>query len=333
MEKRSNWSILANDILKGRSVTKEEALKVLRASDSEILAVLTAAYTLRYHYYNNVVKLNMIVNAKSGLCPENCGYCAQSSIADTEVDKYPLWDKESLIRGAEEAVQRKAGTYCIVASGRGPTNKEIDQVTEAVKDIKAAMPLTICACLGILKEGQAERLKKAGVDRYNHNLNTHVDHHDAITTTHTYADRETTIDSAKQAEMSPCSGVIAGMGETEEQLIETFFALKEWDADSVPINLLHPVKGTPLENRETVGPLTSLKIIAAARFILPDKEIRVAGGREVNLRSLQPLALYAANSIFIGDYLTTGGQQVMADQQMIEDMGFSVDEPYGTKTT
>ncbi|RSL31126.1 biotin synthase BioB [Salibacterium salarium] len=329
---RRDWSLLANEILRGTPATKQDGLDTLHADDGELLPILNAAYALRYHYYKNEVKLNMIVNAKSGLCPENCGYCAQSSIADTAVDKYPLWNKESLIRGAEEALERKAGTYCIVASGRGPTNKEIDQVVSAVEDIKSKMPLTVCACLGILKEGQAERLKRAGVDRYNHNLNTHVDHHEAITTTHTYADRENTINAAKKAEISPCSGVIAGMGETDEQLIETFFELKKWGADSVPINLLHPVEGTPLEDKETIGPLQSLKIIAAARFIMPDKEIRVAGGREVNLRTLQPLALYAANSIFVGDYLTTGGQQVKADHQMIKDMGFCVDEPSLSKT-
>ncbi|SDH90164.1 biotin synthase BioB [Alteribacillus bidgolensis] len=322
----NSWNCLADEVLQGKKVTKQDGLNILSVPDRDILSLLNGAYKLRYHYYANDVKLNMIVNAKSGLCPEDCGYCAQSSIANTDADKYPLLDKDSLVKGAKEAMERKAGTYCIVASGRGPTEKEVDHVTEAVKEIKQEMPLKICACLGILKEGQAERLKAAGVDRYNHNLNTHKDHHAAITTTHTYEDRERTVNHAKNAGISPCSGVIAGMGETDEQLIETLFALKELDADSVPVNFLHPVKGTPLEDRDGVAPMRSLKILAAARYILPDKEIRVSGGREVNIRSLQPLTLYAANSIFVGDYLTTGGQKVKDDHQMIEDMGFRVEQ-------
>ncbi|MFB4162539.1 biotin synthase BioB [Alteribacillus sp. JSM 102045] len=322
----NKWTHLAEEVLQGKSLTKQEGLDILSVPDQEILSLLNGAYILRHHFYKNDVKLNMIVNAKSGLCPEDCGYCAQSSIANTKADKYPLLDKDSLVRGAKEAMERKAGTYCIVASGRGPTEKEVNHVAEAVKEIKENMPLKICACLGILKEGQAERLKEAGVDRYNHNLNTHKDHHTAITTTHTYDDRERTVNHAKNAGISPCSGVIAGMGETDEQLVETFFALKELDADSVPVNFLHPVQGTPLGELDGVAPLRSLKILAAARYILPDKEIRVSGGREVNIRSLQPLTLYAANSIFVGDYLTTGGQKVKEDHQMIEDMGFKVEQ-------
>ncbi|MFB5660689.1 biotin synthase BioB [Alteribacillus sp. HJP-4] len=325
MTKFTYWMELADSVLHGEHISKEDVLSMLSAPDPDVLALTNAAYKIRYHYYKNEVKLNMIINAKSGLCPEDCGYCSQSSKADTDAEKYPLLDKDSLVKGAREAMERKAGTYCIVASGRGPTDKEIDHVAEAVKEIKGEMPLTICACLGILKDGQAARLKEAGVNRYNHNLNTHRENHDNITTTHTYDQRVETVNQSKAAGISPCSGVIAGMGETDEQLVETLFALKELDADSVPVNFLHPVPGTPLENMKGVAPLLALKILAAARFILPDKEIRVSGGREINLRSLQPLSLYAANSIFVGDYLTTGGQKVKEDHKMIEDMGFHVE--------
>ncbi|MFC5712275.1 biotin synthase BioB [Thalassorhabdus alkalitolerans] len=322
----NEWGILAEKGIRKETLSKDDALAVLRADEDEVLSILDAAFKVRKHFYGKKVKLNMIVNAKSGLCPEDCGYCSQSSQAQNEIDRYPLLEKEALVKGAEEAMRRKAGTYCIVASGRGPTDKEVEHVASAVEEITAAYPLKICACLGILKEHQAVRLKEAGVHRYNHNLNTHKDHHGEITTTHTYEDRVGTVNHAKEAGLSPCSGLIAGMGETDEQLIEALFALRELDADSIPINLLHPIPGTKLENQNGVGPMRSLKILALSRFILPHKEIRVSGGREVNLRSLQPLALYAANSIFVGDYLTTGGQIAESDHQMIKDLGFDIEE-------
>jgi biotin synthase len=267
----------------------------------------------------------MIINAKSGLCPEDCGYCAQSAVSSAPVQKYTLLDKESLLAGAREALARKAGTYCIVASGRRPTDRELMQVVEAVREIRETMPLKICACLGLLSEEQARLLAEAGVHRYNHNLNTSRGRYAAITTTHTYDQRVATVEAVKKAGMSPCSGVIIGMGETDEEIVEMAMALRALDADSVPVNFLNPIEGTPLGGSPLTPPLKALKVLALFRFLLPAKEIRVAGGREVNLRSLQPLALYAANSIFVGDYLTTPGQDVTADHRMIEDLGFEIE--------
>lgn len=271
------------------------------------------------------MKLNMIINAKSGLCPENCGYCSQSIVSTAPIEKYTLLDKETLLAGAREAMSRKAGTYCIVASGRGPTDRELDQVVDAVKEIRETMPLKICACLGLLKEGQAERLAEAGVHRHNHNLNTSRTNYPSITTTHTYDQRVETVEKVKAHGMSPCSGVIIGMGETDGEIVEMAYALRELDADSIPVNFLNAIPGTPLENAGRTAPIKALKVLALFRFICPSKEIRVAGGREVNLRSLQPLALYAANSLFVGDYLTTAGQEVAADHQIIEDLGFEIE--------
>ncbi|GKU83552.1 biotin synthase BioB [Niallia sp. NCCP-28] len=316
---------LVKKSLKLNAITMKEGLGILQIENERILELMNAAYQIRKYFYGNKVKLNMLLNTKSGLCPEDCGYCSQSIVSEAAVEKYSLLDKETIIEGAKEAIRRKAGTYCIVASGRGPTNREIEQIAEAVKEITETTSLKICACLGLLTKEKAECLKEAGVHRYNHNINTHKNHHEYITTTHTYDQRTDTIQLIKNTNISPCSGIIIGMGETDEQIVEMAFALKELEVDSIPVNFLHPISGTPLGNLPLTMPLKALKVLALIRFICPNKEIRVSGGREINLRSLQPMALYAANSIFIGDYLTTQGQQIEADHQLIEDLGFEIE--------
>ncbi|GGD08070.1 biotin synthase [Pontibacillus salipaludis] len=287
--------------------------------------MLHSAYQVRKHYYGNKVKLNMIINTKSGFCPENCGYCAQSINSKAPIQKYRMMDQETIMKGAEQAHRLNSGTYCIVASGRGPTTRELNIVTSAVREIKQKYELKVCACLGILKPEQAKELKEAGVDRYNHNVNTSENHHEAITTSHTYEDRVGTVNHAKSAGISPCSGVIVGMKETKEDVVDMARALKALDADSIPVNFLHAIDGTALEGTDDLTPTYCLKVLCLFRFINPTKEIRVSGGREVNLRSLQPLSLYPANSIFVGDYLTTDGQDSTEDHQMIKDLGFEID--------
>ncbi|MFS0555729.1 biotin synthase BioB [Brevibacillus sp. 179-C9.3 HS] len=320
-----DWKGYAHKAINKVEFTQEEAMKVLQAPDDELLVLMNEAFRVRKHFFGKKVKLNMIINAKSGLCPEDCGYCSQSIVSNAPVAKYTLLDKETLLAGAREAMNRRAGTYCIVASGRGPTEKELGQVIEAVKEIRETMPLKICACLGILSDEQATRLKDSGVHRYNHNLNTSRNHYEAITTTHSYDQRVQTVDTVKKAGMSPCAGVIIGMGESDEEIVEMAFALRTLDADSIPINFLNAIPGTPLADKGRTPALKALRVLALFRFICPDKEIRVAGGREVNLRTLQPLALYAANSLFVGDYLTTPGQEITTDHQMIEDLGFEIE--------
>ncbi|WP_240375937.1 biotin synthase BioB [Bacillus piscicola] len=321
----SNWHMLADEVLKGYELSEEEALSILNCPNEELLKLLDGAYTIRRHYYGNKVKLNMIVNTKSGACPENCGYCSQSRDSSAPIERYRMMDKEEIVKGAENAHRLNSGTYCIVASGRGPTNRELGIVTSAVKEIKEKYDLKICACLGILKPEQALELKEAGVDRYNHNINTSEDHHDAITTSHRYQDRVATVNKAKEAGISPCSGVIVGMKETKHDVIQMAKSLKALDADSIPVNFLHAIDGTLLEGTDELTPSYCLKVLALFRYLNPTKEIRISGGREVNLRSLQPLGLYAANSIFIGDYLTTAGQEGTKDHQMLKDLGFEVD--------
>ncbi len=320
-----NWTKLAHEVILGKEITDEEAMQIVTCDDDEILPLLQGAFTIRKHYYGKKVKLNMIINAKSGYCPEDCGYCSQSSISSAPIEKYPFLSKEEILEGAKRAFELKAGTYCIVASGRGPTNRDVHTVTEAVKEIKEMYGLKVCACLGIIKDEQASELKDAGVDRYNHNLNTSKEHHDYITSTHTYQDRVDTVEKIKKSGISPCSGAIIGMKESNEDVISLARSLRELDADSIPVNFLHAIKGTKLEGVNELNPRYCLKVLSLFRYMNPTKEIRISGGREVNLRSLQPLGLYAANSIFIGDYLTTEGQETNSDHKMLEDLGFEIE--------
>ncbi len=329
-----NWKALADKIIhEGYSLSKSDAKEILHSDDADILALLDAAYSIRHHYYGKKVKLNMIINAKSGLCAEDCGYCSQSKDANTEINRYKLVSKQTIVEGAKEAKKNKIGTYCIVMSGRRPTDREVDTVISAVETIKSDIQeLKICTCLGLVTEEQAQKLKDAGVDRFNHNINTSARHHENITTTHTYDDRVKTVEILKNVGISPCSGVICGMGESNDDLIEMAFALKDLDADSIPVNFLHPIPGTKLEHLDELTPIRCLKILALFRFVNPTKEIRMSGGREYNLRHLQGMGLFIANSIFVGDYLTTSGQEAHKDYEIIKDLGFEIEEnPFETE--
>ncbi|MDG0822788.1 biotin synthase [Staphylococcus equorum] len=319
---------LAENILQGETLTKDTLLKIYEDPNVDTLDLLNEAYILRKHYYGKKVKLNMILNAKSGICPEDCGYCGQSRDMKQK-QRYSLVPEEQIVSGAKVAHENNIGTYCIVMSGRGPSNKEIDHISRTVEEIKSNHPqLKVCACLGLTNEEQAKKLKAAGVDRYNHNINTSENYHEAVVTTHTYKDRTNTLEIMKANNISPCSGVICGMGESNQDIIDMAFALKEIDADSIPINFLHPIQGTKFGEMDELTPIKCLRLIALFRLVNPSKEIRIAGGREVNLRSLQPLALKAANSIFVGDYLITGGQPNQLDYKMIQDLGFEIDFGY-----
>ncbi|NIH80136.1 biotin synthase BioB [Amycolatopsis viridis] len=321
----SRFEQLADAVLAGTAATPGDALAVLRAPDTDVLAVVAAAGRLRRAYFGNTVKVNYLVNLKSGLCPENCTYCSQALGSAAPILKYSWLSTEEAVKQAGAGISGGAARVCLVASGRGPSDRDIDRVASMVGALKEEHPgVEVCACLGLLADGQAERLRTAGVDAYNHNINTAESNHHTIVQTHTYADRVDTVEKAKHGGLSPCSGLIAGLGETDEQLVEGLFALKDLDADSIPVNFLMPFDGTPLEHTWELTPLRCLKILAMARFVCPDKEIRMAGGREMHLRSLQPMALHVANSLFLGDYLTSEGQAAEADLEMIRDNGFVV---------
>lgn len=321
----STFDQLATSILAGKPATEDDALAVLRAHDDELLDVVAAAGRLRRAHFGNTVKVNYLVNLKSGLCQENCNYCSQALGSTAPILKYSWLKTDEALEQAAAGLKGGATRVCMVSSGRGPSDRDIDKVTEMVGAIKGENPgVEICACLGLLKDGQAEKLKDAGVDAYNHNINTAESHHDTIVQTHTYADRVDTVTKAKTAGLSPCSGLIAGLGETDEQLVEALFALRELESDSIPVNFLMPFDGTPYENTWELDPTRCLKILAMARFVCPDREVRIAGGREMHLRSLQGLALHVANSIFLGDYLTSEGQSAETDLELIRDNGFVV---------
>jgi biotin synthase len=245
--------------------------------------------------------------------------------------KYSWIDAAEAARHAQCAIDAGAKRVCLVAAGRGPSDRDIDRVAGTVAAIKGSTPaVEVCVCLGLLKDGQADRLREAGADAYNHNLNTSAENYAQICSTHTFDDRTTTVAAAKVAGLSPCSGAIFGMGESDEDVVDVALALRELQPDSVPVNFLIPFEGTPLGERWELTPQRCLRILAMFRFAFPDVEVRVAGGREIHLRTLQPLALHLANSIFLGDYLTSEGQPGENDRAMIADAGFVIegtDEP------
>ena len=322
--RKTDWQALAQRVVEGHAVSEEEARAMLACPDDELLALMDAAYVLRRQHFGKQVQLYFLMNAKSGLCPEDCSYCSQAKGSEAEIPKYNLLNRNKLLDGARQAAERGACTYCIVISARGPNEREIKAVEEIVPQIKQEHDLKICACLGLLTDDQAQRLSACGVDRVNHNLNTSERFYSEICTTHTHADRVDTLRAVRDAGMEVCSGGIVGMGEEPSDVVQMAIQLREIGAESIPVNFLNPIEGTPLAGKQELDPRYCLKVLAMFRFVNPDREIRIAGGREIHLRSLQTLGLYAANSIFVGDYLTTEGQPPKEDYEMIEDMGFEV---------
>ena len=323
-------SALVDKGLRRELPTRDEAMAVLATSDDDLLEVVAAAGRVRRHWFGRRVKLNYLVNLKSGLCPEDCSYCSQRLGSQAGVLKYTWLKPGDAAAAAGAGVAGGAKRVCLVASGRGPTDRDVERVSQTIAAIKEENEgVEVCACLGLLTGGQADRLKEAGADAYNHNLNTSEGTYGSITTTHTYADRVDTVQRAQAAGLSACSGLIAGMGESDADLVDVVFGLRALDPDSVPVNFLIPFEGTPLAKEWNLTPQRCLRILAMVRFVCPDAEVRLAGGREVHLRSMQPLALHLANSIFLGDYLTSEGQAGKADLDMIADAGFEVE---GTDT-
>ncbi len=321
-----NWNHMADRALDGEAPSFDDALAVLRAPDDELLPLLDAAFRVRARHHGRDVRIHVLQNAKSGLCPEDCTFCSQSVSAASGVERYRMQSVEEIVEGARRAHQMKAVKYCIVTATRGPSARELETVCEAVRQIKSEMEINICTSLGLLRDGQAEQLAAAGVTRFNHNLETSRAFYPEICTTHDYEDRIATVRAAKRAGLEACCGGIMGMGETEEDRVALAFELRELEVESIPVNFLDPRPGTPLGVVERLSPGECLRSLCMFRFVNPSRDIRVAGGREVNLRRMQPFALYPANSLFVDGYLTTPGQGFEADIQMIEDAGFRVAE-------
>jgi biotin synthase len=321
-----NWNELSKCVLTGRPLSHDKALAIMESSDDELLAVLDAAFTIRRHYFGRGVSIHVIRNAKSGSCSENCSFCSQSAVSESEIPKYPMQSVEQILEGAREAHKLTAIRYCIVTSGRTPSEKDLETICEAARLIKREVPVQICTSLGLLSKEQAKRLKNAGVDRYNHNLESSERFYSSFCTTHDFSDRVATARTAKAAGLELCSGGLIGMGENLKDRVDLAFALNDLDADSIPVNFLDPRPGTPLEGLPRLTPADCLRTLAMFRFVNPDREIRIAGGREACIGSMQVLSLYAANSMFTVGYLTTSGQGYQADMDMIKQAGFTVTE-------
>jgi biotin synthase len=317
---------LADRAIAGEVLTREECLAVLACPDERMLELLAATYRVRRHFCANKVHLHMLINAKSGICPEDCHYCSQSSISRAAIERYPLVSMQKLIEGARKAREAHCLRYCIVISTRGANNREIDFLARAVRRIKEEVDIAICCSVGIISEEKARLLYEAGVEQLNHNLNTSERYYPAICTTHRYEDRWNTLQAARRAGLHLCSGAIFGQGESQEDIIDVALALRELQPQSIPVNFLLAIPGTPFEHIHYLQPYDCLRILCLMRLVNPQQEIRVSAGREAHLRSLQPLALYAANSVFVSGYLTTPGQAYQETWQMIEDLGFEIEE-------
>lgn len=304
----------------------EGALEILQAPDDQFPSIFAAAWTLRQQYHGRRVQVQVLSNAKSGMCSEDCHYCSQSCVSQAEIERYPLRTLEALLRDAREAKRLQARRFCMGLSGRTLSGVEVNALAETVRAIKTEVGIALCCSLGFLTPGQARQLRDAGLDRVNHNLNTSQRYYPSICTTHTFADRLNNLKICREAGLEVCSGGIVGQGETDEDIVSMLWALREVHPQSIPINFLIPVPGTPFAAAETgLTPMRCLRVLALARLMHPEADIRVAGGREVHLRSLQPMALFLANSIFVNGYLTEGGQPQDEALRMIADLGFGLE--------
>jgi len=314
---------IARDIVNGRRLLPAEANLLW---DSDPIGLFLGADRIREHFKKKKINICNIINAKSGSCPEDCSFCAQSARHGAQVEKYPLADSLKIGEALDSAEKNRAGCFGIVTSGRRLSESEIDRVVEFVS-ANRGREIKLSASLGEIGEESFIKLKNGGLKRFHHNIETAESHFPKICRTHTFADRVKTAKAAKKAGLELCSGGIFGLGETRAQRVEFAFTLKELDADSIPLNFLNPVAGTPLAGAEPLSCEEILKSIAVTRYILPEKDISVCGGREVNLRDLQSWIFFAgANGMMTGNYLTTPGRGAAQDLKMISDLGFTVND-------
>jgi len=309
--------------IEGGRLSYDEGCRLMAAEGPDVMDLISSANRVRIHYYGDRINLCSIVNAKSGACSENCSFCAQSSLHGTDVATYPLLDSKSLLSSAKEAAGNNAEAFGLVAAWWGlREGPDLEAMLERIRALAAAGHTRTDASLGIIDTQEiAYKLKEAGLEYYNHNLETARSYFSKICTTHTYEDRLRTIEYCKKAGMGICSGGIFGMGESLDQRVELAVALQGLDVDVVPLNFLHAIQDTPLEEQPALRPMEILKIIAVFRLMLPSKDIMTAGGREVHLRDLQSWMFTAgASHTLVGNYLTTSGRKAEDDLKMIEDL-------------
>ena len=320
-----NLQNLVQNCLAGKLPSKKICIDLLESTDILLPDLLQAAYSVRKATWGNRVRVHMLNNAQNGSCPEDCKYCPQANNAKSDIAGYPMKGDQEIIDEAKRAYNSGAYRYCMVFSGRGPRKKRVERMARLIKDIKKEVPVEVCLSAGLLEEEDAKILKNAGLDRYNHNLNTSKDHYKKICSTHTYEDRLQTLNAANSAGIKLCSGFIAGMKEQPSDLVDVAFKLKDLDVASVPVNFLIPIKGTALEGVSHLTPNFCLRLLCMMRFVLPKAEIRMAAGRELHLKGNQILGLFPANSLFIDGYLNVRGEyQSMITQ--IEDAGFKIEQ-------
>lgn len=313
---------LKDKVLQGGEITEEEATRLYSIGSKRPLPFMAYASEIREHFKGKKVSLCAIVNAKSGLCAEDCRFCAQSAHHNTDIERYPLITKDEMVDKARQAKMEGAHFFGIVTSGTSiESDEELREIERAIKEINA-LGIRPCASLGMIGDNRVAKLKEAGLLRYHHNLETARSFFSNICTTHDYDKDIETIKAAKRVGLSVCCGGIIGLGETMEQRMELAFTLRGMEVDSVPINILNPIPGTPFESIEPLQPMEVLITIAIYRFILPDKDIRLCGGKERSLRQLLPMGIIAgANALMIGNYLTTMGRDAALNIEMIRDLG------------
>ncbi len=305
-------------------LSTKEGVELLNLPSEDIMDLMAAADAVRRKHKGTVINLCSIVNARSGRCAENCAFCSQSAWNDSEVPEYRLMNSDEIIDAAKDAKNNGARKFGIVTSGRGPgsVNGDFDAILKTLGEMKERLDMHRCASLGLITKEEAVALKEAGLLEFHHNLETARSFYPQICTSRSYDDNVATVEAAKSAGLKVCSGGIFGMGETNEHRIEMAEELRRLEVESIPLNFLSPVEGTKLAGAPRLKPLEILSIIAVYRLYLPDRDIKVAGGREVNLRDAQSFIFFAgANSTMLGNYLTTKGRAAEDDVRMIEDLG------------
>lgn len=329
LERARTWLERALD---DEPIDRADALAMLTEQVPLTLA-LHVATQARQRFWGDAVQLHMLHNVQNGACPEDCGYCGQSCASQAPIQPYTLKSEEEILQEAARAKASGAFRYCMVLSGRGPDDRDVEHMARCIRKVKERFGLQTCLSAGLLDDAKARRLKEAGLDRLNHNLNTSRAHYPSICTTHTYEDRLRTLRAARAAGLGLCSGLIVGMGETHEDVVETLLALREAQAASIPINFLLPIPGNrvaePICQGAPLTPRFCLRVLCVARLLNPSAEIRAAAGREEHLRSLQVMALGPANSLFVDGYLLTRGSDARATLRMLLDAGCTLDLPQG----
>ena len=320
------FQALENILNTGQGVPPERAIEISKLNGVDLYTLFDLTNRMREKFKGNEINLCSIINAKSGLCPEDCSFCSQSAHHNANIDIYPLVDPSRIFDAALDAVKNGAREFSIVTSGKAITDKrELEAISTSIREMKQKLPMNTCASLGLMDMESLRVLKDSGLQCYHHNLETARSFFPEVCTTHDYDEDVEAIQVAKELGFRVCCGGIFGLGETWEQRVELAFTLKELDVDSIPINFLNPIKGTKMEEANHLTPMECLKIIALCRCVHPKRDITICGGREVNLRDLQSMMFLAgANGTMIGNYLTTSGRPSEEDLTMIKDLGLRV---------